>query len=229
MKTVLAYGDSLTWGSDPATAARHPPSDRWPDVLASALGEAVCVISDGLRGRTTAYDEHLADCDRNGARLLPTALFTHAPVDLVIVMLGSNDMKPHIAGSAVAAAQGMRRLVQIVRNHDQGLKADTRARALIVSPPPLVGTDDAEFAAMFAGGVDQSGQLAGLYGRLAQEQGCDFFDAGTVARASPTDGVHLDADNTRAIGLAMAPIVASILGVAPAQIDTDQGGLSVAG
>ncbi|MGB7432457.1 MAG: arylesterase, partial [Ahrensia sp.] len=79
MTTILAYGDSLTWGSDPAVAGRrHPVSHRWPDVLASGLGQGVTMISDGVRGRCTAYDEHLADCDRNGARILPTVLYAHA-------------------------------------------------------------------------------------------------------------------------------------------------------
>ena len=113
MKTVLCYGDSITWGSNAETGERHAFEDCWPNVLQKALGADVRVITEGLRGRTTAYDEHLADCDRNGARILPTILYTHAPLDLVIFMLGSNDMKPAIAGSALAAMQGMRRLVAI--------------------------------------------------------------------------------------------------------------------
>ena len=61
MKTLLCYGDSLTWGSNPAAGgARHAPADRWPAVLAAALGPEVSVVTDGLRGRTTADDEALA-------------------------------------------------------------------------------------------------------------------------------------------------------------------------
>jgi hypothetical protein len=67
------------------------------------------VVADGLNGRTTAFDDYTGDCDRNGARTLPTALHAHAPLDLVIIMLGSNDMKPVIAGTAHAASKGMRR------------------------------------------------------------------------------------------------------------------------
>ena len=118
--TILCYGDSLTWGTEPGKPDRHPREARWPDVLAASLGSGVEVITDGLRGRTTAYDEYLADCDRNGARTLPTILYSHTPLDLVILLLGSNDMKPHIAGTAIAAMQGMRRLVHIVQNHIGG-------------------------------------------------------------------------------------------------------------
>jgi lysophospholipase L1-like esterase len=84
---------------------------------------------------------------------------------------------------------------------------------LIVSPPPLCETGDPEFSAMFAGGVEQSKMLGSFYNDLADEQGVDFFDAGTVARTTPLDGVHVDAENTRAIGRALTPIVKLMLGL----------------
>lgn len=212
MTTILAYGDSLTWGSDPAVAGRrHPVSHRWPDVLAAGLGDNVDIVTDGLRGRCTAYDEHLADCDRNGARTLPTSLYAHAPVDLVIIMLGANDMKPHICGTALGAKQGMRRLVQIVQQHAQGLTDGLRADVLIVAPPPLVPTVDEDMTHMFDGGIEQSQMLAANYQALADEMDVAFFDAGQVSHASPLDGVHLDADNTAAIGRALVPVVKAIL------------------
>ena len=213
MKTILCYGDSITWGSDAETGGRHAFEDRWPNVLQARLGPSVQVITDGLRGRTTAYDEHLAACDRNGVRILPTSLYTHAPLDLVILMLGSNDMKPAIAGTALAAMQGMRRLVEIVRlNATRDGTAEPPA-VLIVAPPPLSETADPEFAAMFAGGVEQSRMIAGFYADLADAEGCGFFDAGSVARTTPLDGVHLDAENTRAIGKGLEPIVRVMLGL----------------
>ena len=121
MKTILCYGDSLTWGYNADGPSRHAYEDRWPSVLQAELGDAARVIPDGLNGRTTAFDDHLAGADRNGARILPTSLTTHAPLDLVIIMLGANDMKPWIHGNPVAAKHGMLRLVDIVRGHDYGL------------------------------------------------------------------------------------------------------------
>lgn len=213
MRTVLCYGDSLTWGSNAATGGRHAPVDRWPNVLGSGLGQNVHVIAEGLRGRTTAYDEHLADCDRNGARILPTVLYTHAPLDLVILLLGTNDLKPHIAGTALAALQGMRRLVELVKvNAMRDGQAESPA-ILMVAPPQLVETADFEFSAMFAGGVEQSRMIASFYADLADETGCGFFDASSVARTSPIDGVHLDAENTRAIGKGLEPVVRMMLGL----------------
>ncbi len=210
MNTVLCYGDSLTWGSDPATGGRHAASYRWPDVLEAELGGGVKVIADGLRGRTTAYDEHLAECDRNGVRILPTTLYTHAPLDLVILFLGANDMKPHIAGTAIAAMQGMRRLVEIALTHNKRT-GEKQPKVLLVSPPPLCETPNEEFAGMFAGGVSESRKLAKLYAGVAKETGAAFFDAGSVAQTDPADGVHVSAQGTRAIGLALVPLVRDLL------------------
>ena len=213
MKTILCYGDSITWGSAPATGERHPFEVRWPNVLQKALGSEVQVITDGLRGRTTGFDEHLAACDRNGVRILPTSLYTHAPLDLVILMLGSNDMKPAIAGTALAAMQGMRRLVEIVRLNATRDRTTEPPEVLIVAPPALCETANFEFAAMFAGGIEHSKMLASLYSDLADAEGCGFFDAGSVAQTSPIDGVHLDENNTRAIGKGLEPIVRMMLGI----------------
>ncbi|MBB2970673.1 SGNH/GDSL hydrolase family protein [Mesorhizobium sp. RMAD-H1] len=212
MKTVLCYGDSLTWGYNPEGPGRHAFEDRWPSVLAAALGPEVNVIADGLNGRTTGYDDHLADCDRNGVRTLPTALHTHMPLDLVIVMLGSNDMKPAIAGTAHAARAGMQRLVGLIRRHDYSFDYEA-PDILIVSPPPLCETADPVFSATYQGGIEQSSMLAPLYRDLADDLGCGFYNAGSVARTSPIDGVHLTADNTRAIGRGLEPIVRVMLGL----------------
>lgn len=210
MKTILCYGDSLTWGYDAASLGRHALADRWPSVLGAEFGGDVEVIAEGLNGRTTAFDDHLAGADRNGARVLPTILTSHAPLDLVIVMLGSNDMKPWIHCNPVAAKQGVQRLIDIVRGHDYPFDWDA-PQILIVAPPAVSRTDNAEFKEMFAGGDDASRRLAPQYSALADEAGCGFFDAGTVATTTPLDGVHLDAENTRRIGHALAPLVRVML------------------
>ncbi len=210
MKTVLCYGDSLTWGFDAASQARHALADRWPSVLQTELGAGVHVVAEGLNGRTTCFDDWLAGADRNGARVLPTVLTTHAPIDLVVMMLGANDMKPWIHGDSVAAMQGMRRLIDIVRGHDYPVEQQT-PQILLVAPPPVSRTENAEYKAMFAGSEEASRHLAPLYAALADEAGCGFFDAGSVAATSPLDGVHLDAENTRRIGAALAPLVRVML------------------
>lgn len=108
--------------------------------MQKALGPDVKVIHEGLGGRTTAYDDHTADCDRNGARLLPTLLHSHAPLDLVIIMLGTNDLKPSIHGSAIVAMKGVERLVKLVRNHVWQVPDWEAPDVLIVAPPQLCET-----------------------------------------------------------------------------------------
>ena len=98
MKTILAFGDSLTWGADPASGGRHPIDDQWPVALDATLGAGFRVIAEGLNGRTTCYDDHSGPCDRNGTRALPVCLASHSPLDLVVIMLGTNDLKPALCG-----------------------------------------------------------------------------------------------------------------------------------
>ncbi len=212
MKTILCYGDSLTWGYSAENLGRHAYEDRWPSVLQAELGSAARVIPEGLNGRTTAYDDHLADADRNGARTLPTILATHEPLDLVIIMLGTNDLKPFICGHAIGIKQGMARLVALVRNHVYSFGA--APAVLIVSPPAVSETDNADFIPMFAGGIAESKKLPAHYRQVADLYQCAFFDTATVAKTTPLDGIHLDAENTRAIGKALVPVVRKLLGLA---------------
>jgi lysophospholipase L1-like esterase len=214
VKTILIFGDSLTWGSNPENGgARHARADRWPTVLAEGLGTGFEVITDALRGRSTAYDDGVVDAERNGAKLLPSALFAHAPLDLVILMLGSNDMKPSVAGSAAAAMLGMKRCAEIVKKHSPRLPgAERTPKMLIVAPPALVATKDPFYADLFGDkAVEESRKLAGFHAALSVEFDCGFFDAGLVAKASPVDGIHLDAANSRAIGTALVAPVRKIL------------------
>jgi lysophospholipase L1-like esterase len=210
MKTVLCYGDSLTWGYIPDGSGRHALKDRWPAVLQAVLGNDIHVVTDGLNGRTTAFDDHLSGFERNGAKTLTTVLGTHFPLDLVIIMLGVNDMKSFICGNAQGTKRGMQRLIEIVRTapYQQNAQAP---QILIISPPALGEAGGPDFRLAFGDGIEQSRLLADLYKELAELANCAFFDAGSVAKTSPLDGVHLDADNTRAIGKAIAPIVRDIL------------------
>lgn len=210
MKTILCFGDSLTWGYDPHGPGRHALEDRWPSVLGRELSGKAQVIAEGLNGRTTAFDDFTAGVDRNGARLLPSILSTHAPLDLVIIMLGTNDMKRFLCGHAIGAAKGMRRLVEIVQTHVYPLEQEA-PKVLILSPPHAVATPDGDFQQVFDGAVEESAKLARLYREVAEVSGTGFFDAASVAKASPIDGVHLDAANTRSIGEALAGPVKEIL------------------
>ncbi len=214
MKTILCYGDSITFGASPIMGGpRHAYEDRWPSALEAGLGGQARVIAEGLGGRTTVYDDWYADADRNGARVLPTLLSSHKPLDMVIIMLGTNDLKPFHGGTALEASFGMRRLVQLVRGHF-AQQNEVQPQIVIVSPPQLCKTSvHPEMMVHFGEerAIEASKQLAFYYKRRADELGTGFFDAATVAQPDPNDGVHLDAKNTRAIGEGLVPIVKSLL------------------
>ncbi|WP_320203013.1 SGNH/GDSL hydrolase family protein [Agrobacterium rosae] len=208
MKTILAFGDSLTWGADPATGLRHPPQYRWPEVLEAELAGEAKVLAEGLGGRTTCYDDHAGPACRNGAKALEVALASHMPLDLVIIMLGTNDLKPVHGGQAETAVSGMRRLAQIVETFPYKPRS-ALPKVLIVAPPSCVAGPAGAPAA--GRRIAESERLAPLYEKLASETNCAFFDAGTVARASSVDGVHLDAETTAKIGRALVAPVRAIL------------------
>ena len=213
VKTILAYGDSLTYGANPIPGgARHVYEDRWPTVLERGLDGSARVFAEGLGGRTTMFDDFGAPSDRNGARILPTLLESHSPLELVVIMLGTNDLKPNLGQTALAAANGMRRLVQIVRGH-YVRPGDVVPEIILVAPPHLSDTDHPEMMLHFGDevAVKESELFAKWYKQRADEYGCGFFDASTVAKPDPADGVHLDAANTRAIGEALVPVVRQVL------------------
>lgn len=204
--TILCYGDSLTYGARPDARARHRRDDRWPAVLADGLGPEAEVVAEGLNGRTTAWDSYDGATDRNGARLLPAILQSHAPLDLAIFLLGTNDILV-LEASPRQAARGVARLVEIVRHHPYYGEA-AAPKVLIVAPPP---PRRAETGAIKAEDILRAAGLAEAYRAVAEETGAAFFDAASVIECSPVDGVHLDAHQSRALGEALVPIVQDLL------------------
>lgn len=209
LKQILAFGDSLTWGADPVTGGRHTFDHRWPTSLASELGGSANIVAEGLGGRTTCFDDHAAPNERNGVKALPMLLGSHYPLDLVIIMLGTNDLKPQLCGLANGAQGGMRRLVQLIQLYPwkSGVPVP---KVLIVAPPLCCLTDDRRPPAQNRL-VAESQKLAPLYAAVASEMGTGFFDAAKVAEPSSADGVHLDADNTKRLGIALARPVRDLL------------------
>ncbi|MBX9457804.1 MAG: arylesterase [Rhizobium sp.] len=199
---------------DAENGTRHAYEDRWTSVLQKGLGHGVRVIAEGTQwphGRSMTITPPTATA--NGARVLPTILHTHAPLDLVIIMLGTNDMKPVYANNAVIVGHGIGRLVETdpppclaTGNRRTGDSSSSRR-------PRFRRTDDPLLGPMFAGRIAESQNLASVYRDLADELGCGFFDAGSVAKTTPVDGVHMDAENTRAVGRGLEPVVRMMLGL----------------
>lgn len=210
MKHILAFGDSLTWGFTAGSWTRHAFEDRWPNVLTAGLSGKVRVIEEGQNGRMTVHDDPFVFENRSGAVALPILLSTHQPLDLVLIMLGSNDLKWEGRQRAIDARLGMARLVEIVKTYVYKPGCSI-PQILLMAPPHLAKTDDEDFAGYFEHAMAESKNFAYQYAKLAKETDCHFLDAASIAKADPVDGIHLDAANTRAIGTALIPVVKRIL------------------
>lgn len=202
VRTIVCFGDSNTHGASPHDQSRLPREVRWPGVLRAALGEGWEVIEEGLNGRTTAWDDPFSP-GRNGSSYLQPCLWSHAPVDLVIIMLGTNDTKSifHLEGHEIAA--GASRLVDLARQSLAG-PGDQPPTVLLVAPVPLGAPTELGEAWGVGRSRETSLQLARHYRTLAGSAGVPFLDAGSVASITEGDGVHLDAVAHRALGLAIA-------------------------
>lgn len=206
---ILCFGDSNTWGADPDSAGRHGPQRRWTGVLAARLGPSCVVIEEGLRGRTTRLDDALGP-GRNGADFLLPCLLSHQPLDCVIVMLGTNDLKDRFDQSADDVAASIAHLADIIAAVPIEGPSDRKPLVLIVAPPRL-GPRGAIFAEAYARADVKSAALAPALAAMAAARGLTFFDAGSVVTISGGDGVHLDSRNHAALGAALAGTVAALL------------------
>ncbi|MEM6407270.1 MAG: GDSL-type esterase/lipase family protein [Pseudomonadota bacterium] len=205
MKTVLIFGDSLTWGSRPDGGGRHAFEDRWPNVVQAGLGDSVDVIADGLRGRTTAMDQP-TPANMNGAALLPSALYAHAPLDLVVIALGANDV--YWGYPLQRALRGLEHLAEIVQHQPYRVPGANIPKLLFVLPQPLVPCGD---PLITPGLIEQSHRFIALAQTKLAALGLPVFATQSVAQSSSLDGIHLDAQNTRALGEALVPVIEKLL------------------
>lgn len=207
MTAVCCYGDSNTWGLEASTEARLQRWRRWPGVMQRDLGDDVHVIEEGMSGRTTVFEDPF-EPGRNGMTFLPVVLQTHAPLDLVIIWLGTNDLFVPGGLTAQDAARGAITLAEMVRASDAGPDEDAPEVLVLISPPfgPL-GVLEADSPH----GELESRGFADAYRRLAEEAQVPLLDLAPFAESSPIDGIHFEADAHEAIGLGVAVAVRDLL------------------
>jgi lysophospholipase L1-like esterase len=209
VKTILCYGDSNTWGSDPETKERFAEDVRWPGVLRRELGDGYRVIEEGLPGRTTVRDDPIEGDHKNGRTYLMACLESHRPLDLITLMLGTNDLKGRFGGSASDIAQGAACLADMMLRSGCGPNGGAPV-VVLISPPAVARLTD--LAQMFEGAEDKSRQFPEHYERFAEQFGCEFLDASQVIVSSDVDGIHLDAGEHGKLGRAVAARIGEILG-----------------
>lgn len=217
---ILCYGDSNTHGTIARWNAneesrRYDCNTRWPCVLQRELGDSFHVIEEGLPCRTTIYTEQGEKPYLNGLYMLEGILQTHKPIDLVILMLGTNDMKLSTALPKEEQGRGIETLAKLILERTDIGRDGKSPEVLIVSPPVLSKSDPkgrTEVYQMFHGeyGIEQSMSNPKIYLQIANRLGCHFFNSQDYVSVDLGDGVHITAKSHILLGKALANQVMDI-------------------
>lgn len=206
MINVLCYGDSNTYGFNPVNQQRFERDIRWTGVLQDLLGDKYYVIEEGLGGRTTVWNDPIEE-GRNGKTFLLPCLQSHMPLDLVVLMLGTNDTKKRFSLTSYDIAAGMDNLIKTIQKSECGRQ--NGAPEILLLAPPLIGKLS-NYAEMMTGASEKSKMLAPYYEELAERYNIAFFDVESVVSVCDEDGVHLDAKSHRKLAEALAEIIAGM-------------------
>ena len=212
MPILMTFGDSNTHGTPPildrGEYRRFGKGVRWPTVTHAALGPDWELVEEGLPGRTAQYDDPVMGDIMNGRPALRMALQSHGPIDVMTLMLGTNDVKTRFASDPAQVVAGVAGLLDVAMSLDYQQRHGG-FRILLICPPPVVetGTIKTEFWC----GAARSQALAPLYADLARSRGVGFLDAGSVIEVSPIDGVHFDEAAHARLGAAVADAVTSLI------------------
>lgn len=206
------------WGFDPESMTGSPyplrfaPEVRWPGVLARELGAGFRVIEEAQNGRTTVHEDPVMGC-RNGSLYLPACLESHKPLDAVVLMLGTNDLKRTFNLAPCDIASGAGNLARTILQSDSGPAA--RAPKLLLVCPPATGDMSRvpDLAERFSGAHERSRRFPQYYEALARTLGCAYLNSQEVVTASAVDGLHLDAPEHAKLGAAVAGVVRAMFQV----------------
>lgn len=214
MTTVLCFGDSNTWGFDPGSILapfprRHPLNVRWTGLLAQSLGPNFRILEEGQNGRTTVHDDPL-NIARNGRDYLPACLESHKPIDIVVLMLGTNDLKSLYNLPAGEIANGAGVLARMILSSTAG--PDNSAPRLLLICPPEVGdlSHLPDLDAKIPLGQSRSRQFPRYYEALASALGCDYLNSQAIIKTSTVDGIHLEASEHAKLAQAIAEKILSM-------------------
>ncbi len=210
-RRILCFGDSNTYGYD-FENGRFDDETRWTQRLGAMLGDGYAVIEEGLNGRTFIHDDPSEGGHKNGMTYLPPCLMSHNPLDLVVIMLGTNDTKERFNMNAYTIAQCAQQMVLLTKQY--ALDRDGKPSKILLVSPILVA-DDVEarmFGASFgAKAAAVSKGFAREYHRVAMLTGSAFLDAAKVTEPWPRDGIHITREGQEVFARAMAERIRSIL------------------
>jgi len=217
-KEILCYGDSNTWGCIPrwkdlgVPSERYDQDTRWTGRLSALLGDGYHIIEEGLGGRTSIYDFH-GESWRNGLPYFQPCLLSHRPLDLVVIMLGTNDLHACLHPSAERLGDGIRTLVDVVRATPKCGRDNTPPPILVIAPAHINEAQGRKEVYPKLGGEKGealSRQFAAVYRQAAEDLGCHFLDAARYAQPSDADGLHWMPESHRLLADALAQAIPAI-------------------
>lgn len=212
VKRILCYGDSNTWGATPGTGVRISEEKRWTGVCQRLLGSGYRILEEGLPGRTSVYDD---PCDpvMNGLTALGYTLCSQKPIDLVVLYLGTNDVK---FTNAIGSANGIDTLLHRIRNANAIYPGSCpvylqEPKVLLIAPPPILPeVDQAMPDSRFTNRAHHSREFSRLYAQVARNHGVEFLDAAAFVQLSAVDCLHLDEQSHEILGAAIARKIAEM-------------------
>lgn len=210
-KRIMCFGDSNTWGANPSDGTRYPDDVRWTGVLQRELGEGYTVIEEGYNGRVSVFDDVL-EGRLGGIKYFAPCCDSQSPLDLIIIMLGTNDLKARFGVSPRTIAFGFNRYKDALAiTPMDGHKPQVLLTAPILIDPAY--KNHPLFYDMFGeDATEKSMQLAEAYKEVADANGWEFFNAAEYGKASCVDGVHMEPAYHEKLGKAFAQKVKEILG-----------------
>ena len=217
-KEIRCYGDSNTWGCIPrwkdlgVPSERYDQDTRWTGRLSALLGDGYHIIEEGLGGRTSIYD-FPGESWRNGLPYFQPCLLSHRPLDLVVIMLGTNDLHACLHPSAERLGDGIRTLVDVVRATPKCGRDNTPPPILVIAPAHIKEAQGRKEVYPKLGGEKGealSRQFAAVYRQAAEDLGCHFLDAARYAQPSDADGLHWMPESHRLLADALAQAIPAI-------------------
>lgn len=207
MKTVVCFGDSNTHGYNPIDRKRYERDVRWTGIVQKLLGEDYYVVEEGCNGRTTVF-VNPKEPWKTGEGYLKACLNTHKPIDIFVMMLGSNDMKKMFHASPIEIADGAEKLVKMTIDFLEE-KQGYAPKILLISPPHLrEGIGKGPFRRSFSeSAVIVSKHLREHYEKVAVKYGCYFLDASKIVKSSELDQLHLMPEDHQLLAYAIAEIL----------------------
>jgi lysophospholipase L1-like esterase len=186
---IVCYGDSNTWGNIPNTDLRYDNFISWPSKLQTLLGVNYEVISEGLCGRTFVV-QNPNKPHKSGITQLQSILESHDPIDILIIMLGTNDLQLKYNLNISDIANHLKQTITFIQH--PSIDIQKKPKILIISPVQIIKNKDGNYHSQLAHAAILMPQLEELLFTVAKENNCNFIKTSTFVKASEVDGIHLD-------------------------------------